>query len=242
MSVEEKRKFVYELYSSGIKYKILAYVFDTTTEIVINHFKSLGIKYCSDCEKILPRNSFSVSSTEPDGLQWRCKSCRKKYNERNHDKIKTYNGKHYQKNSEELKAYQVWYRQTFPEKRSEYNKKWFMKKYNSDSKFKLDSTFGHQIWDALKNNKSGITWKFFVPYTLDELMEHLESQFDENMTWDNYGSYWHVDHIKPKISFNYVDHDNEEFRECWALENLQPLPAHINSKKQHKIGPEWGNE
>ena len=49
-----------------------------------------------------------------------------------------------------------------------------------------------------KNNKSWIT---LVGYTLLELMTHLESQFTDGMTWENYGQ-WHVDHIRPCAKFD----------------------------------------
>jgi hypothetical protein len=53
-------------------------------------------------------------------------------------------------------------------------------------------------------------------------MQHLEKQFTEGMTWDNYGQ-WHVDHIRPMSSFNFTSLDDPEFKECWDLSNLQPL-------------------
>ena len=45
--------------------------------------------------------------------------------------------------------------------------------------------------------KSSSTWKK-LPYTPEELRKHLEKQFDENMNWENYGIYWHIDHIYPQ--------------------------------------------
>ena len=52
------------------------------------------------------------------------------------------------------------------------------------------------------------------------------------MTWANYGWRWHVDHIKPKASFDFEN--EEEFLECWGLENLQPLFAEDNLIKSDK--------
>lgn len=69
-----------------------------------------------------------------------------------------------------------------------------------------------------------------VGYTLVELMEHLESQFTKGMTWDNYGE-WHIDHIRPVSDFNFITHNDSEFKECWSLWNLQPLWAFDNLSK-----------
>lgn len=60
-------------------------------------------------------------------------------------------------------------------------------------------------------------------YTYDEFKRHIESQFDENMSWDNWGSYWDVDHKRPSSSFTY-----EERYECHDLSNLQPLESYEN--------------
>ena len=54
------------------------------------------------------------------------------------------------------------------------------------------------------------------------------------MNWDNYGE-WHVDHIIPKSSFNFSSKHDKEFKECWALDNLQPLWAEDNIAKSDKI-------
>ena len=47
------------------------------------------------------------------------------------------------------------------------------------------------------------------------------------MTWDNYGK-WHVDHIIPKSKFKFKSIDDAGLKECWKLENLQPLWAEDN--------------
>jgi hypothetical protein len=54
------------------------------------------------------------------------------------------------------------------------------------------------------------------------------------MTWDNYGE-WHVDHIKPISSFNITEMGDEEFMECWSLNNLQPMWREENIRKSNKI-------
>ena len=47
------------------------------------------------------------------------------------------------------------------------------------------------------------------------------------MTWDNYGTYWEVDHIKP-LSLC------DAFEEAWQLSNLQPLTCSENRSKGNK--------
>ena len=68
---------------------------------------------------------------------------------------------------------------------------------------------------------------------MDELKTHLEKQFKEGMSWDNYGK-WHIDHVRPRATFTIVSFEDSSFKECWALSNLQPLWADENSRKQPK--------
>ena len=62
----------------------------------------------------------------------------------------------------------------------------------------------------------------------EDLIKHLESQFTDGMTWENYGE-WHIDHIRPCCSFNLED--PEEQKTCFHWTNLQPLWAIDNMKK-----------
>lgn len=83
--------------------------------------------------------------------------------------------------------------------------------------------------DIRKDGKTFI----LLGYSTKELLEHLESKFLDGMTWDNYGK-WHVDHIRPDSSFQYKSTYDKDFKECWALSNLQPLWAKDNLKKGNK--------
>lgn len=90
-----------------------------------------------------------------------------------------------------------------------------------------------------KNNKS--IWKF-LPYSPEELKQHLESLFEPWMNWNNHGVYnlktwndedpttwtWNLDHIIPHSTFNYTSMDCDKFKDCWDLKNLRPLKAKEN--------------
>ena len=73
-----------------------------------------------------------------------------------------------------------------------------------------------------------------VGYLWSDLRAHLEAQFTPWMTWENWGSYWELDHIVPLSSFKYESLDDPRFRECWALSNLQPLRTDENMVKGWK--------
>lgn len=49
------------------------------------------------------------------------------------------------------------------------------------------------------------------------------------MSWNNYGQYWHIDHIKPLSWFN-----SEDILLAWSLDNLQPLLKFENLSKNNR--------
>ena len=65
-----------------------------------------------------------------------------------------------------------------------------------------------------------------------DLKKHLENQFVEGMSWDNYGE-WQIDHIVPCASFDLSDPNQQ--RICFNFRNLQPLWAKDNQRKQDKL-------
>lgn len=101
-------------------------------------------------------------------------------------------------------------------------------------KGKLNRKFSNYIYQSLAGTKSGRHWADLVGYTVDELKEHLESQFTEGMTWNNYGE-WHIDHIIPLSAFHYTLPEDIDFKICWSLDNLQPLWAKDNVVKSNSI-------
>jgi len=133
--------------------------------------------------------------------------------------------KYRQANAEKIRINSKVYRQKHPDK-SRITAHKSYKKICSTLCGKLNKYMGRVIYQACKVDKAGRHWEDLVDYTLNELKNHLESLFTPGMTWDNYGRYgWHIDHIKPKVSFHYEYPEDLEFKECWSLSNLQPLWA-----------------
>lgn len=78
--------------------------------------------------------------------------------------------------------------------------------------------------------KNGKSWPGILGYDAATLCRHLERQFHGGMSWANYGSHWHIDHIIPIASF-VISPDEDNFTACWALTNLRPLAAKENLQK-----------
>lgn len=58
---------------------------------------------------------------------------------------------------------------------------------------------------------------------------HLESQFSEEMSWDNYGSFWHIDHIVECFRFDLTK--ESEIEKCFHFSNLRPLDKKENMSR-----------
>lgn len=79
-----------------------------------------------------------------------------------------------------------------------------------------------------------------------ELKTHLEANFDEQMSWENYGKgpgSWHVDHIRPCASFNLSDEEQQKTAFNWR--NLLPMWGEENISKadryDHEDEAEWAD-
>ena len=106
----------------------------------------------------------------------------------------------------------------------------------SYKKNKLSDIMSVRMRQSLVNEKNNYSWKDLVEYNLDSLKKHLENQFKSGMNWDNHGiKGWHIDHIKPISLFNITSYNCDDFKKCWALENLQPLWWYENIKKSNKV-------
>jgi len=107
---------------------------------------------------------------------------------------------------------------------------------DSDPLYKLVANFRTAIYTVLKESNVDKYGHYFdvLQYTPKELINHLEKQFKDDMTWDNYGI-WHVDHKSPITSFDIQEMGDEEFMRCWCLDNLQPMWGEENIRKSNKV-------
>lgn len=130
-----------------------------------------------------------------------------------------------------------WNRQWFKDNRDKANmmQRRQYSKLKTSLTYRLNHTIRTGINKALRSKKAGRKWEQLVGYTLSELMAYLETTFDDSMSWENYGSYWHIDHIVPRSHFIYESPDEQGFEDCWALTNLAALEQSANRKKSNKM-------
>ena len=180
--------------------------------------------------------------------RWRDKNPEypKKWAEENQERVKQHSKKVREKNRERNRQYSREWRKKNPNYYRDWRKKnpdyykaekhreqsrLNMKKYRQSVNGKLKNTLNTLFNRYLKNKRKSCL--SFLDYSIDELREHIESQFSEDMNWDNYGRLWSVDHIIPQ---NLYDFSKEsEIKKCWNLRNLRPLSVSANSSKNDKL-------
>lgn len=201
------------------------------------------MKTCTKCRKNKPLDMFYNSKSCKDGKHPQCKECKKQSDRSRYEKKKEYicekQRDRYAKKAEyeREKAKERYKKSVSTEEGRKRVRKikndWAYNRARSDPSYRISKSIGSSIRNQVKKN--GIHKFKYLGYTCDELMSHLEKQFTSKMSWDNYGSYWHIDHITPKSSFNIKEAGDSEFMACWCLSNLRPLEAIENLKKSSKI-------
>ena len=167
---------------------------------------------------------------------------RKKIYESREEAYKAY----YAKNKEKARIRSKKYNEENPEKAKEYwekfkkgdkygvaNKKW--NRENKDRKQRLEKEKRQnspilRLQDSVSSavnyylkTKSQKTNEY-LGCSYEEYFVYLDGLLDENMSWDNYGTYWEIDHTIPLSkggSFHYT--------------NTTPMPISENRSKSNKL-------
>jgi len=175
----------------------------------------------------------------------------KQYREEHKEEILRKKKKYYQSHKKEAKKYQQEHKKEIAGQKKKYReepKKYFkeyMKKYkkthkeeinkhlkerrNKDINFRMVNNLRSRISKALKRNTKSLSTMSLVGCGIEYLKYHLQCQFKQGMSWDNYGYYgWHRDEIIPCSGFDLSK--ASEQRNCFNYMNLQPLWT-----KEHRI-------
>ena len=172
------------------------------------------------------------------------KNYQKEYREtnkhKNKDVKKQYHKKYYQDNKKKFSQHNKIYRLENKECYKEYIKNYRKCRKNNDVTYKILLNLRCRLSCVIKNNSKSASTKELLGCTVEFLKKHLEMQFQDNMTWDNYGTgfngrgmkEWHIDHIRPCASFYLIKEDEQQ--KCFHYSNLQPLWAKENLEKGSK--------
>jgi len=212
-------------YNSGRTVKNIADEFGVSKGVISYWMKKANIigrhkvgqiinneKLCVDCKLNLSIDNFWKKKSSKNGY---CQSCKNCISERRKNTSKIYRTKPHVIISAAKRA----------------------AKHRSTVSGRINNAMRASISRSLKNKKEGYSWENLVDYTSEELINHLENQFESWMNWSNWGRAdakqrkWQIDHIKSISSFIITSRTCDDFKECWALNNLRPLCAIENIRK-----------
>ena len=199
-------------------------------------------KVCKVCDITKDEIDFNLHSSGSKYRRGYCKECEKEKNRirRMSEEYKS-RVRNYRTKEERIKRLKKWNEEN-PGKSEESRKEWVknnpekVKQYrenykkNNPEKYKLSKNVRGRIKNYMKIKNLTKENKTFdiVGCTPEKLKEHIESQFTEGMSWDNYGFYgWHIDHIIPLSSAK----TKEGLYELCHFSNLQPLWMKDNLSK-----------
>jgi hypothetical protein len=188
------------------------------------------MKKCSMCLHLKENSCFNKSKQTNSGLHSRCRSCsslsKKEWFKKNKQHAAKMTGNYYSQNKTAIIAKIV--------KRQAIKRK-------TDIQEKIKHSLRKRISVALKRGyKSGSAVKD-LGCSIQEFKLYIESKFQPEMTWDNYGrgdGKWQIDHIKPLFKFDLTD--LKQFKDACNYINLQPLwyKDHLIKTKEDLYGDE----
>lgn len=177
------------------------------------------MKLCKRCNIEKPIECFCKQTKSKDGYHSWCKECNKQYKKENKEAIIQYKILNNQKILNKAKQYYIDNKEIHIKRTSE-NKR---KRKKIDPNFMLRGKISSSVSCYItykrltKTNPSII----YLGCSIEFYKQYLESQFLPEMTWENHGEIWEIDHIIPISSFDLTIEENIYI--AFNYSNTQPL-------------------
>lgn len=185
------------------------------------------MRFCSFCKNYFNEND-STHWTSNGKQKPRCKLQLINYNSKNAKKRHEYNQNYYanNKNSILIKT-----NASYKENKLKISNL-RLRRRQQDPLLRIKDTYSAAARRAFAQKGFGKDTKsaYLLGCSFEELKTHLESKFDQTMSWENYGIIWEIDHICPIHQAKVYD---EVVKLCCYL-NLRPLPITLNRRKNRR--------
>ena len=104
---------------------------------------------------------------------------------------------------------------------------WCKNEHNTNMNYRIKKSLAARLRTVLDKNNSTMN---YIGCNIQYLREWFEYNFTAEMNWDNYASFWSIDHIIPVCNFDLTLED--EKLKCWNWTNLMPVTIKYNSSKK----------
>ena len=110
---------------------------------------------------------------------------------------------------------------------TEQKTEWCRNERKTNINYRLKKSLAARLRNVLFKNNTTMN---YIGCNIPYLKEWFEYNFDNEMNWENYGSYWSIDHIIPVCKFDLTI--EKEKLKCWNWSNMVPVTIKYNSSKK----------
>jgi hypothetical protein len=115
----------------------------------------------------------------------------------------------------------------YPDFLNEQKKEWCSNERKCNINYRLKKSLAARLRNVLKKDDTTMN---YIGCNIQYLREWIEFNFTKEMNWDNYGSYWSIDHIIPVCKFDLTNEDDKI--KCWKWSNMMPTTIKFSSSKK----------
>lgn len=206
------------------------------------------MKKCIRCGLKLSLDNFVKNKNKPDGHHVVCKPCTKiykaNYYKENKEKILRQFKERYAENPEKYRELERCRRNEDPElykkralgyqkankdKVNTRHRRWESEQRKSNEQYKMRAFIRQNLNNALKRDSVNCIAVQHLGCSISFYKDYLSKQFKGDMSWENRGVVWSVDHISPLSAFDLTD--SGQLEKACHYTNTQPLYIVENNKK-----------
>lgn len=189
-------------------------------------------KTCSKCGETKQSSEFCVGRRT-------CRTCQnmmsRNYKLTHKEHISEYNKKYKSDKSDIIREYNHMYNLENRDKIQKRQNIQHAERRHTDINYKISCSLRRRLYRFFNGSKHLHTLEI-LGCSLDFLRKWFEFNFDGAMTLENYGEYWHIDHVIPCAVFDMSDPDEQI--KCFHWSNLQPLEKMENLNKNDTLTEE----
>lgn len=197
-------------------------------------------KICAKCKQKKSIEEFHKKTiirkgSKKIGRKPRCKVCDKEdqqiYKKKYKLRLAVRDKKYYQENKEYKSKVNKEYVKNNRDKRNKYIRQYKKNKRINDPNYKLYENTRKRIFACIK--KKSHSSKELIGCSINFYRMWLEYTFEGEISWNNYGSIWHIDHVTPCSKFDLLN--TLEQKKAFSWSNTRAMLILDNLKKSNKI-------
>jgi len=201
----------------------------------------IELKQCNKCENYKSNDEYRKYTDRENSYSKTCKKCLNEEDKIRKQKLR-------QKKRETLKAkcelceeekvlkeftkLKKFYKtkiciSCYPEFLTKQKNAWCKNERLTNINYRLKKSLAARLRSVIVKNDTTMN---YIGCNIQYLREWFEYNFTCDMNWNNYGTFWSIDHIIPVCNFDLTD-ENEKLK-CWNWSNLMPVTIKFNSSKK----------